>query len=177
MLVYYAERPPYNVQTRATPVGSDDSVAIIAKEFGKGRTDWAKPVGCRLEHKAAIYFRDQFRDARARALHDAEAYQEVLFSIERFGSALTKTVGNLGTYRDCIIAAAKVSPLAEDIDWSLCDQRLRKVFLEIAPSTSLITDKDRNGLSVSAWQEDERSSNFIYTEGDKDRREAGAQEP
>jgi CBS domain-containing protein len=66
-----------------------------------------------LEHDAAIYFRDQFRDARARALHDAEAYQEVLFSIERFGSALTGTVGTLGTYKEKIIARAKASPLAE----------------------------------------------------------------
>jgi dTDP-4-dehydrorhamnose 3,5-epimerase len=72
---------------------------------------------------------------------------------------------------------AGISPLAEDIDWSLCDQRLRKVFLEIAPNTSLITDKDRNGLSISAWQEDERSNNFIYTESDKDGSQAGAQEP
>jgi CBS domain-containing protein len=75
-----------------------------------------------VEHDAAIYFRDQFRDARARALHDAEAYQEVLFSIERFGSALTGTVGALGSYSEKVIAKAKDSPLAEDIplthrDW------------------------------------------------------------
>lgn len=75
-----------------------------------------------MEHDAAIYFRDQFRDARARALHDAEAYQEVLFAIERFGSALCGEIGALGPYREKIIAKAKISPLAEDIptkhrDW------------------------------------------------------------
>jgi dTDP-4-dehydrorhamnose 3,5-epimerase len=57
---------------------------------------------------------------------------------------------------------AGISPLAEDIDWSLCDQSLRETFQEIASSTPLITDKDKNGLSVSAWEEDQRSSNFIY---------------
>ena len=57
---------------------------------------------------------------------------------------------------------AGISPLAEDIDWSLCDQSLRESFHEIASSTQLITDKDKNGLSVSAWEEDQRSDNFIY---------------
>lgn len=56
---------------------------------------------------------------------------------------------------------AGISPLAEDIDWSLCDPPLREVFCEIASSTRLMTDKDRNGLSVSAWERDERSENFV----------------
>jgi dTDP-4-dehydrorhamnose 3,5-epimerase len=59
---------------------------------------------------------------------------------------------------------AGISPLAEDIDWSLCDPHLKEVFCEIASSTRLMTDKDRNGLSVSAWERDERSENFIYVE-------------
>ena len=57
---------------------------------------------------------------------------------------------------------AGISPLAEDIDWSLCDQNLRGTFQEIASSTPLITDKDKNGLSVSSWEEDQRSNNFVY---------------
>jgi dTDP-4-dehydrorhamnose 3,5-epimerase len=57
---------------------------------------------------------------------------------------------------------AGISPLAKDIDWSLCDQNLRKTFHEIVSSTLLITDKDKNGLSVSSWEEDERSKNFVY---------------
>ena len=59
---------------------------------------------------------------------------------------------------------AGISPLAEDIDWSLCDQNLRETFHEIASSTRLMTDKDRNGLSVSAWERDERSANFVYSQ-------------
>lgn len=57
---------------------------------------------------------------------------------------------------------AGISPLAEDIDWSLCDQNLRDTFHDVASSTSLITDKDRDALSVSAWKQDERSENFVY---------------
>jgi dTDP-4-dehydrorhamnose 3,5-epimerase len=59
---------------------------------------------------------------------------------------------------------AGISPLAGDIDWSLCDRNLRETFYQVAYGTSLITDKDRDGLSVSAWQQDERSENFVYAE-------------
>ena len=60
---------------------------------------------------------------------------------------------------------AGISPLAEDIDWSSCDQDLRETFYEIASRTPLMTEKDRKSLSVSAWKSDERSNNFIYVEG------------
>lgn len=57
---------------------------------------------------------------------------------------------------------AGISPLAEDIDWSLCDDTLRQEFYRISTTTDLMTEKDRDGLSLSAWQEDERSANFVY---------------
>ena len=57
---------------------------------------------------------------------------------------------------------AGISPLADDIDWSLCDPSLKKLFDSMASSTSLISDKDKNGLSVGAWKNDDRSDNFIY---------------
>lgn len=57
---------------------------------------------------------------------------------------------------------AGISPVAEDIDWSLCDQDLRETFHDVVAGTPLITDKDRNALSVSMWAEDERSENFVY---------------
>jgi dTDP-4-dehydrorhamnose 3,5-epimerase len=59
---------------------------------------------------------------------------------------------------------AGISPLASDIDWTLCDPNLKKMFDNIAPSTSLISDKDRDGLSVEQWDQDERSNNFIFGE-------------
>jgi dTDP-4-dehydrorhamnose 3,5-epimerase len=59
---------------------------------------------------------------------------------------------------------AGISPLAQDIDWSLCDESLKKLYDKIVPTTSLITDKDKNGFSVNGWKNDERSNNFIYGE-------------
>ncbi len=70
-----------------------------------------------LAHDAAIYFRNQLRGARALALRDAEAFDELLFSVERLGSALTNTIGALGhsKYQSAIAEVARQSPLAEEI--------------------------------------------------------------
>jgi len=57
---------------------------------------------------------------------------------------------------------AGISPLAKDIDWSLCDESLKKLYDKIVPGTCLITHKDKNEFSVSRWENDERSNNFIY---------------
>jgi len=57
---------------------------------------------------------------------------------------------------------AGISPLAEDIDWSLCDPQLKKLFDEFVPQTELISDKDRNGHSVAQWKDHPDSENFIY---------------
>jgi dTDP-4-dehydrorhamnose 3,5-epimerase len=59
---------------------------------------------------------------------------------------------------------AGISPLAQDIDWSLCDKELKKLYDKLVPTTSLITDKDKNGFSVNGWKNDERSNNFVYGE-------------
>ena len=55
---------------------------------------------------------------------------------------------------------AGVSPYAADLDWTLCDSRLKSTFQDIASATTLVTDKDRNGFSVAQWLGDERSNNF-----------------
>jgi len=57
---------------------------------------------------------------------------------------------------------AGISPLAKDIDWSLCDVELKKIFDKIAPTTNLITDKDKNAFSVKEWEQDDRSENFVH---------------
>lgn len=59
---------------------------------------------------------------------------------------------------------AGISPLASDIDWSLFESGLKKLFEAIIAKTKLmlITDKDRNGYSVSQWEKDSRSEYFIY---------------
>ena len=59
---------------------------------------------------------------------------------------------------------AAISPLADDLDWSLCDPVLMERYRAIAHGTPLITDKDRNAPTFTAWVEDERSDNFIYAD-------------
>lgn len=56
---------------------------------------------------------------------------------------------------------AGISPLAADLDWSLCDQGLKREFDALVQKGPLITDKDRNGFSLAAWLKDERSNNFM----------------
>jgi dTDP-4-dehydrorhamnose 3,5-epimerase len=57
---------------------------------------------------------------------------------------------------------AGISPLAEDIDWSLFDPKLRREFDGIAAGDLLITDKDRNGCSLESWQRNPNSEHFIF---------------
>jgi len=57
---------------------------------------------------------------------------------------------------------AGISPLADDIDWSLCDPNLKQLFDNIVRSGALISDKDKNGFSVNAWKENKQSNNFVY---------------
>ena len=56
---------------------------------------------------------------------------------------------------------AGISPLASDLDWSLCDSELKELF-EREKEYFIISDKDREALTLKEWSEDERSSNFIY---------------
>lgn len=56
---------------------------------------------------------------------------------------------------------AGISPLAEDLDWSLCDPGLREVYEGVLRERPVMTDKDRNGLSLAAWSHDARSAHFL----------------
>lgn len=58
---------------------------------------------------------------------------------------------------------AGISPLARDIDWSFCDKRIVNLCKEIFQKP-IMTDKDRNGLSMKDWLKDERSNNFIFNQ-------------
>ncbi len=57
-----------------------------------------------------------------------------------------------------------VSPLSEDLDWSLCSSELRREFDELVDRSVIISDKDRGAGSVRSWKADARSSNFRYDE-------------
>jgi dTDP-4-dehydrorhamnose 3,5-epimerase len=56
---------------------------------------------------------------------------------------------------------AGISPLAGDLDWALCEPKLKDKFIRSLPN-SVISPKDRAGFSLASWQADERSSNFIF---------------
>jgi len=57
---------------------------------------------------------------------------------------------------------AGISPLAADIDWSLCDPQLKKEFDAIACADPLMTEKDRNGHSLASWVSNPNSDRFIF---------------
>ncbi len=58
---------------------------------------------------------------------------------------------------------AGISPLSNEIDWSLCDNELNDEFKKTVSAESLlITDKDKDGYSLSAWSATEESEKFVY---------------
>lgn len=59
---------------------------------------------------------------------------------------------------------AGISPLSKDIDWSLCDKKLKDKFDEIVKSSLIISDKDIDAPNLSEWENDSRSENFIYSD-------------
>ncbi len=55
-------------------------------------------------------------------------------------------------------AEAGISPLAPDLDWSLCDPQLRTLFAEIVSQGPLLADKDRHAPTLTEWQTDPRAT-------------------
>jgi hypothetical protein len=69
----------------------------------------------RLSAEEALHFRDQFRDARLVALKDAEAFHEILFTLERLGYVLAGEERNLSKYKAKIEVEANDSTLAVEV--------------------------------------------------------------
>ena len=57
---------------------------------------------------------------------------------------------------------AGISPFSGDIDWSLFSPGLKKEFERLVSGNPLITDKDRNGFSLSTWLENPNSEQFLF---------------
>ena len=55
---------------------------------------------------------------------------------------------------------AGISPLAADIDWSICNPVLKQGFDEIVTKGALLSEKDRNGHTISSWTADSNSERF-----------------
>ena len=74
-----------------------------------------------MDLNEAIYFRDLFREARAKAYRDSEDFHEILFTIEKLGVRLTNKVQSLFGYQDKIEKVAEKSPLSNNTDreWHL----------------------------------------------------------
>jgi dTDP-4-dehydrorhamnose 3,5-epimerase len=56
---------------------------------------------------------------------------------------------------------AGICPFAADLDWSLCSAEL-KAGLDRLARSAIISPKDRDGLTLSAWSRDPRSGNFLF---------------
>ena len=57
---------------------------------------------------------------------------------------------------------ACINPLSPDLDWSLCDPKLKSQIDRIINEELVISEKDKKGLSLKLWSEDPRSNNFIF---------------
>ncbi|HXH07150.1 MAG TPA: dTDP-4-dehydrorhamnose 3,5-epimerase family protein [Vicinamibacterales bacterium] len=57
---------------------------------------------------------------------------------------------------------AGISPLAADMDWSLCDPTLYREFEALVRRGPIMSDKDRGGFTVAQWRADPRAAYFTY---------------
>jgi hypothetical protein len=64
-----------------------------------------------LNDDVALGFRDQLREARFKAQKDAEAFDEIVFVVERLGCYLKEQQGDLWKYRPFIVELATCSTL------------------------------------------------------------------
>ncbi|MBI2453208.1 dTDP-4-dehydrorhamnose 3,5-epimerase family protein [Candidatus Peregrinibacteria bacterium] len=56
---------------------------------------------------------------------------------------------------------ASISPLARDIDWSLCDPDLKRLFQDTIFHNPRISEKDKNGFTVDEWKQNPHSDKFL----------------
>ncbi|MEK7070659.1 MAG: dTDP-4-dehydrorhamnose 3,5-epimerase family protein [Patescibacteria group bacterium] len=57
-----------------------------------------------------------------------------------------------------------ILPLDENIDWSLMDSNLKLQFDEVRKSNPIMTEKDRDGMTLNQWAESNDSNNFMFSE-------------
>lgn len=53
-----------------------------------------------------------------------------------------------------------ISPFTHDLDWSLCDAKLKQLYDRFLKREIIISEKDKNGFTLSQWQNDKRSNTF-----------------
>jgi dTDP-4-dehydrorhamnose 3,5-epimerase len=55
-----------------------------------------------------------------------------------------------------------ISLFSEDIDWSLCSSDLLDIFHKVINGNPIVSDKDKNGLTLKEWENKPESDLFIY---------------
>lgn len=55
-----------------------------------------------------------------------------------------------------------ISPFSQDLNFDLCDVHLRKIFETIKTGLPLISEKDKGGISLTDWEKDSNSNQFLY---------------
>jgi hypothetical protein len=73
------------------------------------------PHNPELTKEVRLSFRDQLREARSKAQKDAEAFEEIVFVLERLGTVLDPSAVGLCKKRPSIIAVASESPLFSEV--------------------------------------------------------------
>ncbi|MEK7124257.1 MAG: hypothetical protein AAB877_01040, partial [Patescibacteria group bacterium] len=53
-----------------------------------------------------------------------------------------------------------ISPLSEDLDWSLCDKKLKDQFDAIVSGSILISQKDKDAQNLKGWLDSPLAKNF-----------------
>ena len=98
-----------------------------------------------VKPEAARDFRLQLQQARENALKDAEAWDGIIHVVERLGSFLLGSVGDLGKYQFSLENVAQHSPLATDIP-----AQWRNVHTPFDLLYSIVTDARNDALHIGA---------------------------
>jgi len=99
-----------------------------------------------MNSETARDFRIQFRQARDNALRDAEAFDEIIYVIERLGIVLTGQMRSLGQYQSEIKKFADDSPLANYVP-----NKHRDVHTPFNLLYDIVTEARNDALHIGAF--------------------------
>jgi hypothetical protein len=99
-----------------------------------------------MERAAAVAFANQLRSAREASCKDAEAFEGIVHAIERLGSFLTRSIGDLAKYKDELQKIATTSALAEQVPDSF-----RSVLTPFSQLFDLLRDSRNDAVHQGAF--------------------------
>ena len=99
-----------------------------------------------MDRVAALRFADQLRSAREAALKDAEAFNEVIHTVERLGSFITRSIGDLGKYKGALETIASKSALAHEVP-----AQFRSVLTPFSQLLDLVREARNDALHQGAF--------------------------